>query len=274
MPVVERRFVRVPVGVVHVAECGAGEAVLLLHQTPRSWDEYRDVLPLLGRNRRAIAMDTIGFGDSSRLPATGNSIESWAVVALSLLDALGIERAAVVGHHTGGYIATELAAAHPSRVAALVLSGVAFHTDEVRLAHAEGRALVDDTDRRLDGSHLVELWRGRAAMYPSDVDLLERFMVDCLKAGPLAAEGHRIVARYAIGERLPRITCPTLILAPTDDPYAFPAVPGLDVALPHARVTRIEGGMVPLPDQLPAAFAEAIEAFLDDPATRSTQPSL
>jgi pimeloyl-ACP methyl ester carboxylesterase len=42
--------------------------VLLLHQTPRSWDEFRDVLPLLGRSRRAIAIDLVGFGDSSRLP--------------------------------------------------------------------------------------------------------------------------------------------------------------------------------------------------------------
>jgi pimeloyl-ACP methyl ester carboxylesterase len=264
MAVVERRFVRVPDGVVHVAECGAGEPVLLLHQTPRSWDEYRDVLPLLGRKRRAIAMDTIGFGDSSRLPATENSIERWAVVALSLLDAMEIEQAVVVGHHTGGYIATEMAAMHPNRVAALVLSGVALHPDEVRLAHAEGRALVDDADRQPDGSHLIELWQVRAAMYPDDIELLERFVIDCLKAGPLAAEGHRIVARYAIAERLPRITCPTLILAPTDDPYAFPAVPGLDVALPHARVTHIEGGMVALPDHLPAAFAAAVETFLDD----------
>ena len=42
--------------------------MLLLHQTPRSWDEYRDVIPILARRRRVIAMDTIGFGDSTRLP--------------------------------------------------------------------------------------------------------------------------------------------------------------------------------------------------------------
>jgi pimeloyl-ACP methyl ester carboxylesterase len=262
MAAVERSFVDVPAGVVHYAACGSGDPVLLLHQTPRSWDEYRDVLPLLGRRRRAIAMDTIGFGDSSRLPRGEDSIERWAEVALSLLDALGIGRAAVVGHHTGGYIGVELAATRPERVSALVLSGVALHSVESRLDHAE-TAQVDDAAPRLDGSHLVELWRQRAAFYPEDVGLLERFMVDCLRAGHLAAEGHRVVGRYPVEERLPLVSCPVLLLAPTADPYAFPAVPGLDTALPHAAVTVIEGGMVPLPDQLPGPFAEAVEAFLD-----------
>ena len=262
-PETTRRYVEVPDGTVHVAECGAGSPVLLLHQTPRSWDEYRDVLPPLGRKRRAIAMDTIGFGNSSRLPAGEDSIERWAAVATSLLDALGIERADVVGHHTGGYIAAEMAAAYPARVSALVLSGVGLHPPDARLAHAEGRAVVDDVEPRVDGSHLVELWRLRAELYPPDVDLLERFMADCLRAGPLAAEGHRVVARYALEDRIGLVRCPVLILAPTSDPHAYPTVPALHAALPHATVTEIEGGMVPLPDQLPGPFAQAVEAFLD-----------
>jgi pimeloyl-ACP methyl ester carboxylesterase len=262
MPPVERHFAGVPAGVVHYAACGTGDPVLLLHQTPRSWDEYRDVLPLLGRGRRAIAMDTIGFGDSSRLPPGEDSIERWAEVAVSLLDALGIERTAVVGHHTGGYIAIEMAASRPERVDALVLSGVALHPVERRLEHAH-TAQVDDAGSELDGSHLVELWRQRAGFYPEDIELLERFIIDCLRAGDLAAEGHRVVGRYAVEQRLPLVSCPVLLIAPTADPYAFPAVPGLDVALPHATVTAIEGGMVPLPDQLPRPFADAVESFLD-----------
>ena len=90
---VERRFVTTPLGRIHVAMAGAGFPVLLLHQTPRSWDEYRDVLPLLGRDFRAIAMDTLGFGDSDS-PAADPSIELWAQGAFALLDALEERRAA------------------------------------------------------------------------------------------------------------------------------------------------------------------------------------
>jgi len=260
---VERRFVAVPAGTVHCAVAGEGNPVLLLHQTPRSWDEYRDVLPLLGRQRRAIAMDTMGFGDSSRLPDGENTIESWAGVVVSLLDALAIERAAIVGHHTGGYVATEVAAAHPERVRALVLSSVSLHSEEERSGRASGRTVVDDVDPVLDGSHLLKLWRGRAAFYPPSTELLRRFMVDCLRARDLAAEGHRVVARYAIEERLPQVRCPVLVIGATADPYAYPSLPKLRAALPHLVVTEIAGGMVPLPDQLPEAFAAAVETFLD-----------
>jgi pimeloyl-ACP methyl ester carboxylesterase len=255
--------VQVPAGTVHCALAGAGEPVLLLHQTPRSWAEYRHVLPLLARRRRAIAMDTMGFGDSSRLPPGEDSVERWADVALSLLDALGIEQAAVVGHHTGAYVAAELAVAHPARVRAAVLSSLHLATKEERLAQAWARAPVDEVAPVPDGSHLLELWRLRAPFYPPDAGLLERYIVDCLRAGDLAAEGHRVAARYPSEERLPLLTCPVLLVGATADPHAYPSLPRLREAIPHAAVAVIEGGMVPLPDQRPREFAAAVERFLD-----------
>ena len=90
-------------GQVHciVAGEGAGVPLLLLHQTPRSVDEYAEVLPLLARERRVIALDTPGYGCSDRVPGQP-SIADYAGAAIDVLDALGIERATVVGHHTGG----------------------------------------------------------------------------------------------------------------------------------------------------------------------------
>lgn len=260
---VERRFVRVPSGVVHCAIAGEGAPVLLFHQTPRSWDEYRDVLPLLGADRRAVAVDTPGYGDSSPLPAGEDSIERWAEVALSLLDALELDQAALVGHHTGSYVAAELAARWPDRVSALVLSSMSISGEAERLRHATGPAVVDEVDPRDDGSHLLELWRLRAPMYPSGTELLERFLVDCLKAGPRAAEGHRVVARYPSERRILEIACPTLLIGATDDPHAYPSLPRVKEAIPHAQTVEIEGGMVPLPDQRPGKFARVVSAFLD-----------
>jgi pimeloyl-ACP methyl ester carboxylesterase len=259
---VERRFVAVSGGEIHCAIAGSGPPVLLLHQTPRSWDEYRDVLPLLGERFRAIAMDTIGFGDSSKPPLGDDSIERWAEIAASLLDALGIERAALVGHHTGAVLAVELAAAVPERVAAAVLSSAPLVDAGYRAAHS-GRAVVDEVEPQPDGSHLSELWRLRQPFYPEgDVDLLERFVVDALKAGPRAAEGHRVVARYEMERRLALVRCPVLLVAATDDPHAYPFVAPLHAALPTSTVAEIPGGMVPLPDQLPREFAAAVADFL------------
>lgn len=259
----------IPSGRAHCATSGDGPPVLLLHQTPRSWDEYRDVIPLLARHRRAIAMDTLGYGDSSCLPPGEASIERWAAVVVELLDALELPRADIVGHHTGGYIATEVAVATPERVRSVVLSGLSLHGAEKRNRLASGRAIVDDVDHTLDGSHLKELWAIRAAFYPADVDLLDRFMADCLRAGPMAAEGHRLVARYPTEERLPLVTRPCLLLMADGDQYSFPSLDRMREAVPHAAFHVIEGGMVPLPDQLPEAFAASVDDFLSTIDARS-----
>jgi pimeloyl-ACP methyl ester carboxylesterase len=258
---VRRAFADVPAGQIHYAEAGSGDPVLLLHQTPRSWAEYRHVLPLLGRERRAIAMDTLGFGDSSP-PEGPDTIESYADGVLQLLDALGIERASLVGHHTGGVIAVEVAASHPERVDRLVLSCTP-------LVDAEGRRdrpRVDDVDPRADGTHLAELWQGRRDMYPDGRhDLLAAFMLDALKAGPRAAEGHLAVGRYEMERRLPQLRAPTLLIGAPGD-VVYPDLARLAAALPGSRVVEIEGGMVPLPDQLPEEFADCVARFLREAA--------
>jgi pimeloyl-ACP methyl ester carboxylesterase len=262
MAEVSRSFVSVPAGTIHVAQAGSGRPVLLLHQTPRSWDEYRDVVPILGERFHAIAMDTIGFGDSSK-PAGPDTIELWAEVAISLLDALNVDRASVVGHHTGAVIATELAASFPDRVDKLVLSAPAFVDDEHRRLYGD-KPPVDEVERKLDGSHLVELWGMRAQFYPPSIDLLERFVVDALKAGDRAGGGHLTVAHYGMEPKLPLIAAPTLMIAPTEDPFAYPDIQKLRPHLPDAQVVDLPGGMIPAPDQLPEEFARIIVEFLSD----------
>ncbi len=259
---ITRRFVDVPAGTIHCAIAGSGRPVLLLHQTPRSWDEYRDVLPLLGRHFQAIAMDTIGFGDSSK-PALGNdSIEHWAGVAMSLADALGLQRLSVVGHHTGAAIAVEIAAAYPDRIDAAVLSAAPLVDADFRARHA-GPPRIDNVVRRPDGGHLGELWRIRQPWYPpGDIDLLERFVVDAVRAGARAAEGHAVVARYVMEARLPLIRCPVLVIAPNADPHAYPSARPLAARIAGSRWVEIEGGRVPLPDQMPERFAALVSDFL------------
>lgn len=261
---ITRRFVDVPAGTIHCAMAGSGQPVLLLHQTPRSWDEFRDVLPLLGRHFRAIAMDTIGFGDSSKPTLGRDSIEDWAAVAMSLADALDIERLAVVGHHTGAVIAAELAAAYPQRIEAAVLSAAPLVDADFRARHALPSP-IDNVPRQSDGSHLGELWRRRQPWYPAgDIDLLERFIIDALKAGPRAADGHATVARYLMETRLPLIRCPVLVLAPSADPHAYPVARSVAECIVGSRYVELDGGMVPLPDQMPERFAALVTDFLLD----------
>lgn len=261
---IRRAFADLSVGQVHYASCGdpRGETVLLLHQSPRSWAEYRHVLPLIGRRLRAVAMDTAGFGDSDdgAVPA---SIEQWACVAIELLDALGIARAHVVGHHTGGVIAIELASAFAARVHGLVLSSTPYTDAAFRRARAE-RPPIDEVAMSDDGSHLAALWQKRSGFYPAGrPELLEAFVLDALKVSRRMEEGHRAVGAYRMEERIAKVRQPTLILRATDDPFAAPHAQELKAHIPQARIVDIEGGMVPLPDQMPEAFANAVMGFLE-----------
>jgi pimeloyl-ACP methyl ester carboxylesterase len=257
---VERAFAKTSVGRIHYATAGEGEPVLLLHQTPRSWDEYRDVLPIVGTRYRAIAMDTIGFGDSDK-PAEHATVEGFGRGVIGLLDALEIGRTHLVGHHTGGVIAVEVAGTYPDRVNRVILSGTTCPDQEGRKREWP---TIDAVDPKDDGWHLAELWQKRAWFYPKDrPDLLHRFVLDALKVGlDRVEEGHVAVNTFHIEDRLPKITAPVLLLCGTEDWAAMPDQEKLQKYLPHAERAEVEGGMIPFDEQMPERFAEIVLEFL------------
>ncbi len=260
---VHRAFLDTPDGQIHYVAAGAGRPVLLLHQTPRSWDEYRDVIPLLAVERRVIAMDTIGYGESYK-PARRCDIEDYGRGAIALLDGLGIRSTAVVGHHTGAVIAMELAAAYPERVERLVLSSSPFvdAPDRERRRRTGGHR-VDHVEPKPDGTHLAELWQGRQRFYPKErPDLLARFVADALRAGEKIVEGHGACSRYRMEEKVGQVRCPTLVTCGTEDPFAFPQAEIVARHIPGSRLAPIAGGTVALVDEMPEAFARLVLEFL------------
>lgn len=261
MPI-RRAFAHLTVGQVHYATCGGppAPAVLLLHQSPRSWREYEKVLPLLGQGWHAVAMDTTGFGDSAPLSGRA-SIERYAQVAWELVDALQLADVHVVGHHTGGVIAVEMAASVPHRVSSVVLSSTPFTGAAFRRARAE-RPPIDEVPPSADGSHLAALWQRRQSFYPPGrPELLQAFVRDAL-AVQNPEDGHRAVAAYRMEDRIGGVRQPVCILHATDDPFAAAHAADLSHHLPQASVVDIEGGMVPLPDQMPEVFASVVNVFL------------
>ncbi|MER5935835.1 alpha/beta fold hydrolase [Streptomyces sp. NPDC001928] len=250
-----------PFGQLHYVECGAGDSVLMLHQTPRSWTEYLDVLPLVGANGlRAIAMDTVGFGASAK-PDGPHSIERFADGVVALVDALGLERFHLVGHHTGGVIAVEAAARLQDRVASLLLSATPF-IDEEKRRTAGDRKPVDLVEPRRDGSHLVDLWNRRRAFYRSGEEAaLNRFMVDALTVLDRVEEGHEAVRRYEMDRRLPLVTSRTLAVCAPGDHYSLPGLERFAAAL-GCETRVLSGGHVPVPEQLPDEFAKVVREWV------------
>jgi pimeloyl-ACP methyl ester carboxylesterase len=184
------------------------------------------------------------------------SVERWAAAIGAALEVLVSNPVAVVGHHTGGAIAIELAHQRPEQVAALVLSSTHLCDAEYRSwrSDAAGLDAADDPD----GLRLF-----RARFYPPDQpELLDRFVTDALRAGPLAHAGHEIVGAYEMDGKLELLRMPVLLIGADRDPYAYPHLERLERALPHAQTSVIAGGMVPLPDGWPEQFAETVADFL------------
>jgi len=254
-------------GQLHHVEAGSGRPVVLLHQTPRSWDEYRDVLPLLAPHCRAIAMDTLGFGASARTDQPFR-IELFADAVDDLLDALDLDDVLLVGHHTGGVVALEVSARRGRRVSGLVLSGVPY-VDGPRRARVAEAPPIDHVDVAPDGSHVGLLRAHRRAFYPPDrPDLLDRLLRDALGVLDRVEEGHAAVNRYRMEERIGSVAVPTLVVCGEQDAYSLPDVPRLVdglTAAPVVRTTVLPGTGVPSVDHRPDLFAAAVLAELAAP---------
>jgi len=256
-----RGYVPSRFGQLHYVESGTGEPVLMLHQTPRSWTEYLDVLPLVGARCRAIAMDTLGYGASAK-PEGPHRVERFADAVGELIEALGLDRFHLVGHHTGGVIAVEVAARFQDRVASLMLSATAFVDDDKRAGrNAHGR--VDHVDPQADGSHLQQLWNKRRGFYrPGEEAALTRYVIDALTVLDRVEEGHESLRRYLMEPRLPHITAPTLAVCAPDDHFSLPSLAKFATAL-GCETRVLSDGHVAAPEQVPAEFARTVLAWVD-----------
>jgi pimeloyl-ACP methyl ester carboxylesterase len=116
------RFVQLADGEMHVVEGGKADApaVLLIHGTGGSAAWWDPLVSRLAGACRIIRVDLAGHG-SSASPAGGYDIPTQARRVGAALDKLGAGRVVVIGHSTGGSVATALAEQRPGRVTALAL---------------------------------------------------------------------------------------------------------------------------------------------------------
>jgi pimeloyl-ACP methyl ester carboxylesterase len=107
----------------HAVIGGEGPALLLVHGWPETWYAWRHVMPALAEDFTVIAVDQRGIGLSDK-PADGYDTRTLGNDLVALMDALGHDRFAVVGHDTGFAIGYALAADHPERVDRVALAEI------------------------------------------------------------------------------------------------------------------------------------------------------
>ncbi|MEV1155835.1 alpha/beta hydrolase [Micromonospora chokoriensis] len=117
------RTVAVDGSPVHILEGGSGPAVLMLHGSgpgTTGSGAWATTAQALGATWHLVAPDQAGFGRTPVPAGSRGGLRLWTEQAAGLMDALGIEHYAVVGHSMGGAVALALAAARPQQVTRVV----------------------------------------------------------------------------------------------------------------------------------------------------------
>lgn len=192
-----------------------GPAVVLLHSiglsTRQGW--RAQVGPLADAGYRVVAFDFRGLGESPRA-GRAPGVDQFAADTAALMDALGLEDAAVMGVSLGGFVAQALVLAHPEKVRALVLVSTAC------------RIAAGNTGRRAERTRLV---RARGMTVAAGPQIVGHFPAKFLKENSDVVAWYRDhylandpeiyaavmedLGEFCSCERLGRIGCPTLVIA-------------------------------------------------------------
>lgn len=265
------QFVRVGDQLVHVEQAGTGEPVVLLHGFGASAYSWRKVMPALAASHRVVAIDLNGFGYTQR-PTTRASYtrEAQARLVLGTLDALGIDRAHIVGHSYGGGITLYLAFQHPERFRTMVLvdSSAPTYANDRRSRAAACRPL-DSLVARLVFLKPAAIRRSLLASFWDDSlvtpDLVQAYLDRlAIEGAPFAFYGLTAPAPAGVTVELDKIAVPALVIWGAHDTLIAPEVGRRAAArLQHSEFVLFDrSGHLPMEEE-PEAFLRAVLPFLE-----------
>jgi pimeloyl-ACP methyl ester carboxylesterase len=255
----KKAYADVTEGQLHYLTEGKGETILLLHMAGGSSNEYKGVIPFLSPFYRVIALDLPGFGESYK-PPYEYQVADYADCVMRFLDALGIQKASILGHRASAVITLEMAAQWPERISKLVLLNLPYNPDFNKHKARRNLPSFNKVEIDAEGKHLLEWWK-RAARHGSPKELSEERALDIHRAGPRGEELHWALFAYDPTPRLPLVKCPTLLISGIPKELPSP-VDYMKKLIPNSQITIIENSPILISQSMPKELAEAILAFL------------
>jgi len=281
-----KRFVAVGDARIAYYEDGKGTPLVLLHGCPFSSFIWRKVVPRLSLRYRCLAPDLLGLGDTETPAGADWSLPAQAAMVVGFLDALGVDRAHVIGHDHGGAVAQLLAAENSQRIDRLVISNAEAYDN---WPSAEERPFLTLARSPLLGNLVVWLWSRRwvlrltliegKAVYQPEVltnELLDGYIRPNLSSRRRRAKTRRFLACQSnrannratvdLLDGLRRFDHPTLLLWAKDDPHFGPE---WGERLLHDIPGAVRLELLPetghlLMEERPERFAELADQFLTD----------
>ncbi len=207
-----RNYANLSTGQMHYRSAGSGEAVILLHMSGSSSDEYEALGNLLSDKFAVYAPDFFGFGSSDR-PSRYLSFEQHAASVVEFMDSLGIRQASFVGNLVGANISAHIAAAQPDRVKSLLLFHPCYNPDPDFYRNMRHAPVFSEIKVAADGSHLSEIW-ARASKYGEPAQETDDRAVCLHRAGPFGEALHWALCEDVDFEAVLRhVSCPACMFA-------------------------------------------------------------
>lgn len=250
------------VGTIGVAERGGGKAtpIIFLHGVGSDKSVWTQQLDAFGVDRRALAFDYPGYGESSAIADATR--DDFAREIGHAMERLGVTRAHVCGLSLGGVVAIAMHALASERCASLILA-------DSFAVHPDGQAIYD---RSLESSRKV----GMRALAEARADALLGSKADAAIREEVIATMSRIdPAAYALGaeavwladqaDRARAIRVPTLVLVGEEDRITPPDLSRqLAAMVPRSKLAVIAGAGHLANLEQPAAFNREVASFLSE----------
>ncbi|HLI28713.1 MAG TPA: alpha/beta hydrolase [Chloroflexota bacterium] len=264
------RWIDLPGGALHAVEWGeAGPLVLLTHGITAQAHVWDPIAARLAARYRVLSLDQRGHGESLR-PPSGYSLADHVADLAAVLDALGGERAVVVGHSLGARNVFAFAALHPARTALLVaidygpwIAAEAFTALDARVlgapsrfaSYAEARAYLATRYPQITPDALER--RARFGLRPVPDGLVWRY-----EPAAIAQTLEHLNADLA--PLVPRVQAPTLIVRGERSAfYDAAAFARLREARPDFEYVEIAGATHYVPEERPDTVYHLLAAFLE-----------
>lgn len=259
-----RGYADTPAGQVHYRSMGEGIPLLLLHQSSWFLVQFARVQPLFAAlGIHSVAVDRPGYGFSDR-PSEALSAEGFAHNLPYVLDALGLDKVAVAGHHTGTSEGAALTHRYPDRVSCLIMHGPLFYTAQER----QQRLSLAPWNQRLrsDGSHLSEHFKfahdvlsdGKGSLETSQWSTFGYFLT-----GENGWDGPRAAFSYDMEPALREIKRPTLLISNTSDNVHHMAARILELR-PDFQYKEFQGGNSTMFYDDPQPWVDVVAPFVKD----------
>ncbi len=239
---------------VHYRRAGSGPPVLLLHSSPSSSRVFNVHLERLKDRFTLFALDTPGNGLSDVLEDTSPDVGLYSRNIIQVMDALGLERCALLGGYTGGIITLDASARYPQRIPVAVVHGYLQLTEAERQDFLQnylvpvipdpfGAYLVATWAHSRDGGLFFPWFRQdaehrRVAGVPSPA-AITRSVIDTLRAGDAIRVPYRSALAARTADALVKVrNTLTITMSPQDEMWPhrlrMPALPSSVTFAPGA----------------------------------------